>query len=148
MKMGGGQQLARSRYLLRESSGSIHLDTDSWNFSQHPTFLRPSGRSAPSRSNGNGSSCSRRMSPIAASGCHAHLDMIHSVREHLRVHLDTEGSVARYGCRGFNDSAVWLKYFNIQVFCWVEQPKANVPLWLFGAQSPSPKEKYETLHKR
>lgn len=72
MKMGGGQQLARSKYLLRMSSGSIHLETDSWNFSQHPIFLLPSGRSSllrncrPSRSTGNGSCCSRSMSSIAA----------------------------------------------------------------------------------
>lgn len=89
MKMGGGQQLARSRYLLRESSGSIHLETDCWNFSQHPTFLSPSGRSAPlrnglpSRSTGNGSCCSRSMSSITAPVLHMsdgwqHLDMIYT----------------------------------------------------------------------
>lgn len=72
MKMGGGQQLALSRYLLRASSGSIHLETDSWNFSQQPTSLSPSGRSSParnvlpSRSTGSGSCCSRSISSIAA----------------------------------------------------------------------------------
>jgi len=72
MKMGGGQQLARSRYLLRESFGSIHLETDRWNFSQHPIFLTPSGWSAslpsrrPSRSTGSGSCCSRSMASITA----------------------------------------------------------------------------------
>lgn len=77
MKMGGGQQLARSRYLLRESSGSIHLETDCWNLSQHPTFLSPSGRSAPlrnclpSRSTGSGSCCSRSMSSITAPVLHS-----------------------------------------------------------------------------
>lgn len=72
MKTGGGKQLALSRYLLRASSGSIHLETDSWNFWQQPTFLPPWGRSSadrkglPSRSTGKGSCCSRSISSIAA----------------------------------------------------------------------------------
>ena len=78
MKMGGGQQLVRSRYLLRRSSGSIHLETDCWNFSQQPGFLRPSGwspsilRGFPSRSTGNGSISSTSMSPIAAAVLQEH----------------------------------------------------------------------------
>lgn len=79
MKMGGGQQLARSMYPLRWFSGSIHLEMDRWNFSQHPIFLFSSGSSSslliglPSRSKGNGSCCSRSMSSITAAVLHSRL---------------------------------------------------------------------------
>lgn len=72
MKMGGGKQLALSRYFSRACSGSIHLEMDSWNLSQQPTSPPLSGRSSPalnglpSRSTGKGSCCSRSKSSIAA----------------------------------------------------------------------------------
>lgn len=77
MKMGGGQQLARSRYLLRWSSGSIHLETDCWNLSKHPNFLSPSVRSCPlwtclsPRSTSKCSCSSRSMASIIASVLHS-----------------------------------------------------------------------------